>query len=138
MTQLKSVARNAVTSSVPIGPTERASLLASIERDIEKYLEYADCVYLKAEAGSTVGYVLVKEYWNLAHLFVFPEHQGRGIGKSLLLSALNACKANNQEGFVRVNSSLNATGFYEKSGFVAYEPENPVPDFAVPMIYRFQ
>lgn len=132
---LKHIARRAVMESVPIAVTERTALLESIERDIERCVGCPDVVYLKAEAGGSVGYVLVKEFWNLKHLFVAPECQGQNVGKLLLVSAMDMCKT--KVSFIRVNSSLNAVGFYKKIGFVAYEPEKPVPSFVVPMICRF-
>lgn len=135
--QLKRIARGAVSAAVPIGEDERAKLLLSIEQDVEKFVDHDDRVYLKVGDTAPAGYILVKEHWNLAHLFISPEHQGQNLGKKLLLSAMSICKASNRKGFIRVNSSLNAVGFYKKFGFVTYEPENPVPSFAEPLIYRF-
>lgn len=135
--QLKYIARDAVTTSVTIGEAESSALLQSIELDVERYFDCPHSFYFKAGFDSPVGYILVKEYWNLAHLFVSPEYQGRGVGGRLLASAMNACRANNEKGFMRVNSSLNAVGFYERHGFVRFKPDKPVPSFAVPMIYQF-
>lgn len=132
---LKHIARRAVMESVPLAVAERTALLESIERDIEMCVDCPDVVYLKAEAGHPVGYILVKEFWNLKHLFVTPECQGQNVGKLLLVSAMAMCKA--KVSFIRVNSSLNAVGFYKKIGFIDYEPEKPAPSFVVPMIYRF-
>lgn len=134
---LKCIARLAIMQSVPIPLTERAALLESIALDIERSIDCADVIYLKAGAEAPVGYVLIEERWNLKHLFIAPEHQGRNIGRSLLVAAMDMCRKNSPGEFIRVNSSLNAVGFYERLGFVVYEPQRPVPSFVVPMIFRF-
>jgi ribosomal protein S18 acetylase RimI-like enzyme len=134
--QLKHIAREAVIAAVPIGEKKRVMLLQSIDHDIEKFIEAPDCVYLKVGNLTPVGYVLVKEHCHLAHLFVLPEYQGLKLGQRLVSSATSACKEDNRKGFIRVNSSLNAVGFYKKMGFVKYQPEKPVPSFAVPLIFR--
>ncbi len=121
-------------ASVEASSETKNTLLISIQKDIEKYLTQQGC-YLKYNNGNTVGYILIKEYWNLAHLFVAPSAQNKGIGKALWSSALKICRKENTEGFIRVNSSLNAVGFYKKLGFCNFSPERPIPKFATPLIY---
>ncbi|WP_010584721.1 GNAT family N-acetyltransferase [Schlesneria paludicola] len=64
-----------------------------------------------------VGFVVVKEYWNLSHLFVLPSHQGHGIGRGLMQAALTACRDKSPRGKIQLHSSSNAVGFYATLGF---------------------
>ncbi len=131
---IKAIAQSAMYASVEASSETKNNLLISIQNDIEKYLTQRGC-YLKFDNGSITGYILVKEYWNLAHLFVMPSVHNTGIGKALWSSALEICRKENTEGFIRVNSSLNAEKFYKKLGFSEFTPEQPVPTFAIPLIY---
>lgn len=135
--RLKTIARLALSDSVELERSDLKKLLASIESDVVGYVGRAAGVYLKAGVDPIHGYILVKEHWRLAHLFVHPQHQGQGIGRALLLSALDICRSQSNKSFVRVNSSLNAVEFYRKMGFVSCEPETPVPSFAAPLLYLF-
>ncbi len=130
-----SIAQLAMHESVEASIETKDKLLISIQQDIERYLTRPSS-YLKYTDGKIAGYILIKEYWNLAHLFVAPSAHRKGIGKALWSSALRICKKENTEGFIRVNSSLNAVTFYRKLGFSNFTPEQPTPEFAVPLIYR--
>jgi len=60
-----------------------------------------------------VGFCAYKDSW-LNHLYIMPEYQHRGIGKSLLDQA----KADNSELHLWVfQKNTNAIDFYEKNGF---------------------
>ncbi len=120
--------------SVDASSETKNTLLVGIQKDIEKYLSQQGC-YLKYDNGDVLGYILIKEYWNLAHLFVEPSAHDKGIGKALWSSALEICRKENTEGLIRVNSSLNAVGFYKKLGFCDVSPERSTPKFATPLIY---
>ena len=67
--------------------------------------------------GAIVGFIVVKDYWNLSHLFVLPSYQGHGIGRRLLQQALNACRDKSPRGKIQLNSSSNAVSFYAGIGF---------------------
>lgn len=134
---LKRVARDALIANVPVDDETRNSLLHSIKYNIESFIDYPNRAYLKV-GDIPIAYILIKDYWNLAHLFVSPEHQRKGLGKQLLLSAIDLCREKSNNNFLRVNSSLNAVGFYEKLGFTPYTPESPIPAFVKPLIYHFK
>ena len=87
--------------------------------------------------GAIVGFVIVKEYWNLSHLFVLPCGQGRGIGRQLLLEAIDACRDKSPRGKIQLNSSSNAAGFYTALGFEQSGPEIERPGGCIPYEYGF-
>lgn len=84
-----------------------------------------------------VGFVVVKEYWNLSHLFVLPYHQGQGIGRCLLREAINACRDKSPHGKIQLNSSNNAAGFYAAMGFTQAGPGIERPGGCIPYEYGF-
>jgi len=71
-------------------------------------------VWLAEADGEPCGYVAFRPGW-IDHLFVHPDHQGRGVGPSLLRRAL-------QDGAERrlwtFQKNLRARAFYEARGFV--------------------
>lgn len=71
-----------------------------------------------AEAGGEVaGFIAFRDSW-IDHLYVHPDHQGRGIGPRLLAKAL-------EDGTPRqlwtFQQNDRARGFYESHGFEAVE-----------------
>ena len=87
--------------------------------------------------GVVVGFVIVKEYWNLSHLFVLPCHQGHGIGRRLLEEAVNACRDKSPRRKIQLNSSLNAAGFYAAMGFTQKGHGIERPGGCIPYEYGF-
>ncbi|WP_409526024.1 GNAT family N-acetyltransferase [Nitrincola sp. MINF-07-Sa-05] len=73
-----------------------------------------DNLMLVAECdGKLEGVVELKEGRHIAMLFVAPEHQKKGVGKKLLLSALDYAKVDT----VTVRASLSSVPAYKKYGF---------------------
>lgn len=81
--------------------------------------------------------VLVKEYWNLAVLFVDPEQHCSGIGRDLIASVINSCKGRSPKGCLRLNSSDHAVPFYKKMGFTQTGSGADKPGGCVPFEYKF-
>ena len=95
------------------------------------------CVHLVAEAGGAlVGVVLVKEFWNLSSLFVAPSHQGRGLGRRLVLEAIAACREGGREQAIYLNAAPNAVGFYAALGFEVRESKQRLPPGFKAMRYQ--
>lgn len=134
---LKEIAESAMMKTVSATIEEKNILLENIKSDIDKYSISENCVYLKLVDDEIKGYILIKEFWNIAHLFVSPKVQRQGFGVKLLKEGVEICKKFNDKGFIRVNSSRNAVEFYKKMGFIDYTPEKKVPNFAVPLICSF-
>lgn len=136
---IRGLIASAVLDSVAQTEQEAFFLLNDIGTSLEWWLENPDdSLHLKySHAGSIVGVVLVKHFWNLTNLFVAPGHQGRGIGRILVTEALNVCRTRSPRSAVLVNSSANAVGFYERLGFTQTGPGEDRTGGSVPFSYGF-
>lgn len=111
---------------VPIRPNQypwQLLLLADPCRGlVEKYLTDA-LVLASTDGGEILGVVVITSLshssWEIKNLAVSPAHQGRGLGKALLRSALDLSKARGaHEVWIGTgNSSLNQLGLYQRMGF---------------------
>ncbi|PCE23220.1 GNAT family N-acetyltransferase [Paraburkholderia acidicola] len=78
------------------------------------------CRYIVAD-GTTVGFVVVRpmaDHILLHHLYVLPEHQGKGIGASVLRDVV--ADANSKSMPIKVGAlrGSDSNRFYQRSGFV--------------------
>lgn len=87
--------------------------------------------------NSILGFVLVKEYWNLSVLFVDPKHQGLGVGRDLVTSVIKLCKNRSPKACLRINSSNYAVPFYKKMGFTQTGSAIDKPGGCVPFEYNY-
>ena len=78
------------------------------------------------------GFVVVKNFWNLSHLFVLPAHQRRGIGRRLLEAAIEACRDKSPREKIQLNSSAYAADFYATLGFKQTGPGIERPGGSIP------
>ena len=127
-------------AAIEHGVSAPPEVLADFKQLCRKYIALdsanPECAFLKfVEVDVILGYILVKDYWNLSNLFVLPAHQKRGVGKALLEEALSICRANSSRGYVRLNSSLNAVQFYQRLGFVEANERVVRRPYSVPMEY---
>lgn len=134
--ELKNLARNSILQSVEATIDTKKEIISNTYHHIDKCKDSLNCVFLKCSESTIVGYILVQNHWNLSDLYVKQSEQGRGVGALLLAQAKLACKKHGSL-YVRVNSSVNAEGFYLKQGFVSYDHDENTPDFVVPLIYNF-
>jgi len=109
----------AVARSVDAPDEEKAEYRANIARNLAWWRDHGDeAVHLKfSDGGALAGVVLVKEHWNLCHLFVDPASQRRGIGTALVKEAIARCRGRSPRGRLRLNAARNAVPFYEALGF---------------------
>ena len=133
---LKELAKSAILESVEADIDIKKEIITDTEKHIDNNLYGADRVFLKYTDKTVLGFILIQQFWNLSDLFVLPSAQGNGVGKQLFDEAKSVCEVSGG-GFIRVNSSLNAEGFYRNVGFVTYVPDTKAPDFVVPLIYKF-
>lgn len=69
------------------------------------------------ENGEIIGFV-ASDPGEITRLFLLPNAAGRGLGKQLLQIGIeNATKG--YSGAIKIESTLNARGFYERNGFKA-------------------
>jgi GNAT superfamily N-acetyltransferase len=133
---LKMVARRAIIESVEADDTIKEKLIIDTARHIEANVSSVDRVFLKCTDDGPLGFILIQGYWNLSDLFVLPESHGKGVGKMLFNAARSVCLKNPNKGYIRVNSSLNAEGFYRALGFESFNTGKEVPNFVVPLTYN--
>ena len=84
---------------------------------IPGYLEMHD-VWVSDEDGAIVGMCALedrKDHWNMEHVWVDPAAHGRGIGRALVMHALDEARRR-PAGVVELLSDPYATGFYERLG----------------------
>lgn len=92
------------------------------------------CLHIVAQRDDEIiGVILVKEFWNLCSLFVSQECQRQGIGRKLVLAAIEGCRSSSPKQAINLNSSPRAVAFYKSLGFVHRESSQPLPPGSKPM-----
>jgi N-acetylglutamate synthase-like GNAT family acetyltransferase len=84
---------------------------------IPGYLEMHD-VWVSDENGAIVGMCALedrKDHWNMEHVWVDPAAHGRGVGRALVMHALEEARRRHA-GVVELLSDPYASGFYERLG----------------------
>lgn len=84
-----------------------------------------------------VGFVVVKDYWNLSHLFVLPHRQRQGVGRRLIKAAIEVCRDRSPRGKIQLYASAYAAPFYAAMGFHQTGPEIKRPGGCIPLEYDF-
>lgn len=134
---LKGISKLAIYETVDVDPDLKEEIIEDTFKHIKDGVNSSNRVFLVfKDQEECLGYIQIKEYWNLSDLFVLPKSHGKKIGKELLVAALKMCRIKSDKDYVRTNSSLNAEGFYRKAGFSSYTPEKPVPSFVFPLIFN--
>lgn len=77
--------------------------------------------------GKIVGVILVKKFWNLCSLFIAPEYQGQGLGRALLLAAIDQCKGKSEKQAIWLNAAPNAISFYRAMGCISRSSSQQLP-----------
>lgn len=83
---------------------------------------------LVANEDQILGFIAIsenKDHYEITHLWVKPEHIGRGYGRSLVVKALKEYCRNRHPVFVTADP--NAEAFYKKLGFETVGQEESYP-----------
>ncbi len=137
LAQALSISHSALQSTGYLSPKEIAELISHIQHNFELCVHQPDRhIFLKcAQQDELQGVILLKDFWNLAELYVAPQAQGKGVGAALLQAALERCRGRSPRGHVRTNASANAVAFYRAFGFVDFPLDRPLPYGCVPLVY---
>ena len=107
---------------------------------IPGYLEMHD-VWVSDENGAIVGMCALedrKDHWNMEHVWVDPAAHGRGVGRALVMHALEEARRRHA-GVVELLSDPYASGFYERLGARrAGEVPAPMPGAKDRTLPRFE
>ncbi len=137
--RLRELAAESVRGSV-IHPDEEATpLIEEIVRSLDDWIASGSLgFHRKYSVGNEVaGFIVVQDYGKISHLFVLPEFQGRGIGRSLVEAAVEVCRNKSPQRKIELNSSSNAAGFYEAMGFRRVGPGIDRPGGCIPYEHSF-
>ena len=128
-----------VRESVAESDKDAEFLINDITSSLRKWMDSSDggYCYKYLSSNEIIGFILVKGFWNLSHLFVLPSHQRNGIGRDLIISALGVCREKSPHEKVVLNSSTNAAKFYGAMGFKQTGPGIERPGGCIPFEYSF-
>lgn len=127
--------------------TQEVDLQNSYIENVTKNLEWwaanpeLSC-HLKAVNGETIiGVILIKKFWNLCSLFVAPECHRQGIGRALVMAAIEGCRAKSDKRAIHLNAApdalakplLGRIAFYRAMGFIPSESQQSLPAGVEPM-----
>ncbi len=140
LTGVKALTEHVLRTSLAESIIDLEEMLASANRAFDYWAKSpAKSLHQVVEQDDhIVGVILIKDFWNFVSLFVHPEYQGHGIGKSLLKSALDQCKDKSPIGEIRVNSADDSAPFYEKFGFSSEGMSVSEHQGVTPMRYTFK
>jgi GNAT superfamily N-acetyltransferase len=93
------------------------------ERARERFLASFDpslCRFIEVD-GVRAGFILIRpeeDHWLLDHLYILPEHQGKGIGAAVLLEVLKDADAHHMPIRLGALRGSDSNRFYRRHGFV--------------------
>jgi GNAT superfamily N-acetyltransferase len=93
------------------------------QRARERFLASFDpalCRFIEAD-GIQTGFILIRpqqDHWLLDHLYILPEHQGRGIGAAVLSDIIKSADAQCMPIRLGALRGSDSNHFYRRHGFV--------------------
>ncbi len=136
---VRSLIEASIRTSVAQTEEDARFLIDDVLSSLEKWKQ-AGCQGLGIKycvENEVVGFIIVKNFWNLSHLFVSPAFQRRGAGRALVCAALSECRSKSPKGKVQLNSSATAASFYAAVGFVQTGPAIERPGGCIPFEHTF-
>jgi GNAT superfamily N-acetyltransferase len=124
-----------IATSVTQDAELKKAYINNVTQNLDWWENNSDmCCHLKAVAHqSIVGVILVKGFWNLCSLFVAPEYHRQGIGRALVMAAIDECRGKSEKQAIFLNSAPNAVSFYRAVGFIPRKSNQPQPPGVEPM-----
>lgn len=118
-----------------VDESHHSETIANVTQNLERWHRDPDtCLHIVAQRDDEIiGVILVKEFWNLCSLFVSQECQRQGVGRKLVLAAIEGCRSRSPKQAINLNSSPRAVAFYKSLGFVHRESSQPLPPGFKPM-----
>jgi len=137
--QLTQLVKLTVRESVVADEAQAAFLIDDVIKSLITWLQDGVVGYSAKVVvdDAVLGFVVVKDFWNLSHLFVVPEHQRQGVGQTLLNAAIDACRELSPRNSLRLNSSTTAAPFYAAQGFHQTGPAHDRPGGCVPFEFEY-
>lgn len=138
--ELERIAYEALYHAVDAPLKDKPTILSGIYENLRTWSKRPqEGVFLKYSTDErSVGFILVKEFWNVSDLFVLPDYHGKGVGRALLSMAMEHCEKKVGKRYLRVNASRNALRFYKALGFVETASDKPLPFSCVCLEYSRQ
>ena len=117
------------TIDASIEPAHRAETVANVTRNLTAWKRDPDQSFhfVAEHEGRIVGVILVKAFWNLCSLFVAPAWQRHGIGRRLVLTAIDACRDKSPKQAIHLNAAPSALPFYAALRFASRASSQPLP-----------
>lgn len=95
-------------------------------------------VLLAEEEETTIGFCVISEnaeQYEVEHLWILPEHIGKGFGKQLLDQAL--AEFTTDQKLIQVVADPNAESFYQRQGFTTFKQlESSPPGRFLPVMKK--
>jgi predicted GNAT family N-acyltransferase len=137
--ELVAVAKVAVSECVASSKEEAELLGEEVETSLEQWWASGGYGFHAkfCENGQIAGFVVIKAYWNMSHLFVLPKFHGCGVGRALVLNAIEACRDKSPTKGIQLNSSDYASAFYSAVGFSQAGPALERSGGCEPFVYNF-
>ncbi|MES2315999.1 MAG: GNAT family N-acetyltransferase [Pseudomonadota bacterium] len=92
------------------------------EAGLRSFIRAGMAYHVAEQDGQILGFIAVREYKHLLHMFVDKQHHRRGIASALWAVARQAAIDAGNPGEYTVNSSNYAVPVYKAMGFVQTEP----------------
>ena len=136
---IRGLMENVLIESLANSPLDPEEMMASANRCVNLWLKEPESCYhaVAVIADKVAGVVMVKEHWNLVSLFVKPQYQHMGIGRSLVASAVETCQDKCPHKAIYLNAAQDSVAFYEKLGFVRNQADLEEMPGIVPMKRRY-
>lgn len=137
--EIKNLISTSLLSCVTNDEVVHDNLLTEILKGFDWWLSnQKNCFGKVAEQnGKIQGVILVKEFWNFSDLFVLPNAQRKGIGKTLIEFALDECRTKSPKQKLILNSSTFAKDFYIRMGFKPSGESRNLPGGCHPFEFNF-